>query len=406
MIVALILQLRRSRCLVSRLTDSETKLSHRLAALDAASEGVAVLDAEGCFTYANRTHAQLYGFETGAALEGLSWRDLYQPGEADKLQEIARAAIRETGGWSGEAVGRRTDGGGFDQWVSLAGLPDGGLLCVVTDITQAKAAATERERLTGQLHQARKLEAIGSLAGGIAHDFNNILASILGHAHLLNDLLPVDGEAHALLDRIQVGGERAVALVSQILAFSRRDGEERGDVRLALVVVETVGLLRAVLPSTITLECTGTQSGALVHANASQLGQVLMNLCVNARDAIGSGHGRIMVSLEQIETNGEFADDLDAHGTVVEGIGTVRMEAGRTGGTRLCQAGRERNRAWPIGYFRYCSVGRRRPYSAEPLRRRDPVRNLPAGPGTCADSAPAGAKTGSARRPCAGAGGR
>jgi len=153
-----------------------------------------------------------------------------------------------------------------------------GIIHVARDITAQKS-------LESQLRQAQKMEAIGTLAGGIAHDFNNILGAILGYADLA--LLEVkSGALRDTLEEIRTAGLRAKDLVAQILSFSRQGESVRKPLMLAPVIKETIKLLRATLPSTVTIVQEIKCEGGRIMADPTQLHQVVMNLCTNAYHAM------------------------------------------------------------------------------------------------------------------------
>ncbi|HVN23175.1 MAG TPA: chemotaxis protein CheB [Syntrophorhabdales bacterium] len=156
-----------------------------------------------------------------------------------------------------------------------------------------------RATVEDQLRQAHKMEAIGTLAGGIAHDFNNILAIIIGNAELAIDDIPETVGAHRNLQQIFKAGIRGRNLVRQILTFSRKTEHERKPLALLLLIKETFELLRASLPTTIRITLDQKASDDVVLADATQLQQVLMNLCKNAADAMEGGEGRLDVSLTE-----------------------------------------------------------------------------------------------------------
>ncbi len=187
---------------------------------------------------------------------------------------------------------------------------DGGTVMLHTDVTTLKRREEERSKLQDQLYRAQKMEAMGRLAGGIAHDFNNLLASILGNATFLVEDLPADSETWDFAEQIRTAGERAKDLVQQILAFSRHQESEQSNIDPQSVVDETVQLMRAALPRSISLNVQHDAGRVTIRGNATQLVQVLVNLCVNARDAIGNQHGCIHLETDFIPASGGSRPEL------------------------------------------------------------------------------------------------
>ena len=152
-----------------------------------------------------------------------------------------------------------------------------------------KRAEEERERLKEQLRQSQKMEAVGQLAGGVAHDFNNLLQVMLGSAELMLDDLPPDGPASESIRDILKAGDRAKILISQLLAFSRRQVLNMRPANLTNVVSDMLKMLRRVIGEHITLSFESGGDTGLVRADTVQIGQILTNLCVNARAAMPDG---------------------------------------------------------------------------------------------------------------------
>jgi CheY-like chemotaxis protein/anti-sigma regulatory factor (Ser/Thr protein kinase) len=148
------------------------------------------------------------------------------------------------------------------------------------------------------LRQSQKMEAIGTLAGGIAHDFNNILAAIIGYGELAQESCPFGSTIAQDLDQILQAGHRAKELVKQILSFSRQAESEKIHFQPAIIVKETIKLLRSSLPTTITIKRDIDKSTALIYADPTVIHQIVMNLCTNAFHAMEEKGGNLSISLK------------------------------------------------------------------------------------------------------------
>jgi signal transduction histidine kinase/ActR/RegA family two-component response regulator len=173
----------------------------------------------------------------------------------------------------------------------------GGVLHTFSDVTERKRAEAQRLALETQLREAQRLEAIGTLAAGIAHDFNNIMAAILGNAAFADEVLPAPHPAQPYLAQISMAGQRARSLVQQILAFSRRQSEAMVDLDLRPVVEESLALLRSLAGPQVQIHAHLPDTAVVVRGNATQLQQVVMNLCTNAWQALPDQRGTIEVGV-------------------------------------------------------------------------------------------------------------
>ena len=159
------------------------------------------------------------------------------------------------------------------------------MIGTISDITERKQAEAEHAQLEAQLRESQKMEALGTLAGGVAHDFNNALAAITGNAELARQDVGPGHAALQSLEEINKAARRAKDLVQQILAFGRRQPLERKPTTLSLVVLEAARLVRATLPAGVTLDVDCKADTPAVLADASQIKQILLNLCANAIQA-------------------------------------------------------------------------------------------------------------------------
>ena len=174
-----------------------------------------------------------------------------------------------------------------------------GAICMSLDVT-------DRKQLEEQLRQAQKMEAVGRLAGGIAHDFNNLLMVIQGYADLLLDRIRQDDPSRKNAEQIQTAAQRATSLTRQLLAFSRKQILAPKVLNIYGVVTDMEKILRRLIGEDIQLECSTAPDLGLVKADRSQIEQVILNLAVNARDAMPQG-GRLTIETANIELDASFS---------------------------------------------------------------------------------------------------
>ena len=165
---------------------------------------------------------------------------------------------------------------------------------------------TERREMELQLRQGQKMEAIGRLAGGIAHDFNNLLGVISGYAELVSEQIDAEGEVHNSVEQIRKAAERASALTRQLLAFSRQQVLETRILDLNLIVEDMVKMLPRLLGEDIELQASLDPALGAVKADQSQIEQVLLNLAVNARDAMPGG-GKLAIHTGRVRLDSDLA---------------------------------------------------------------------------------------------------
>ena len=175
----------------------------------------------------------------------------------------------------------------------------GGVVIYTEIVTDRIMAEEQKQLLQQQLHQAQKMEAIGTLAGGIAHDFNNILCAIIGYAELAEGDSAAGSSVKKDIEQVLKASHRAKDLVKQILAFSRQVDTERVPVQPAVIINEAIMMLRSSLPTTITIQQDIDQESVYVLADPTQIHQILMNLCTNAFHAMEETGGTLSISLKK-----------------------------------------------------------------------------------------------------------
>ncbi len=271
--------------------------------IENATDLITILSDGGTIEYASPAYERATS-STAESLLGTHIFDRVHHDDADEL----RRAIAECGdaGLAGAPVKLRLRGedGGWRAYLGtvrdLRGDPAiGGVVLNAHDIT-------DREALEAQLHHAQKMEAVGQLAGGVAHDFNNLLTVITSYSGMLLAELSDDEELRADVAEIELAAVRAAALTRQLLAFSRRQVLQPLYLDLNQVVQDLEKLLRRLIREDIQLVTTLAPEPALVFADLGQLEQVIVNLVVNARDAVPEG-GRIDIAISAIDVDDGFA---------------------------------------------------------------------------------------------------
>jgi len=269
---------------------------------DEAPVGYFEYDLQGNITRVNNTYLRILGYTAEDMLGQPCWDFI--------VDEVAREQIlAKLGGVRPPAVGlertyRHKDGTTFPVLFEDRLLFDEeghikGVRTAIQDITEHKRAEEERKKLQAQLTQAQKMDSIGRLAGGVAHDFNNMLGVIIGHTQLA--MLTVD-ESHPLFQRltaIHTAAERSADLTRQLLAFARKQTITLQVLDLNKTVEGMLNLLRRLIGENVTLSWSPGKDLASIKMDPSQIDQILVNLCVNARDAI-PGTGQIIIETDSV----------------------------------------------------------------------------------------------------------
>ncbi len=281
---------------VSARHHAESQLARQAAAIAAAEDGIALTDANGCFQYMNPAHARMFGYEAVDELIGCQWSMLYHADEAQWIRDVVMPALGARGQWRGETRGRKRDGSAVEQEISLSLSEEGGIVCVTRDVGQRRAIEREGAQLREQVMLAQRQEVVGQLASGIAHDFNNVIAAIASTAEQLR--ICGDEQVRQQALRIKSAATSAGGLVDKLMNIGRRTPE------LKLIDLRrTVWSARdLVAPSLadplhrIELDLPGTP--LLGMADETEVTQVLLNLVLNARDALRAGEvGRIKLEV-------------------------------------------------------------------------------------------------------------
>lgn len=271
----------------------EHQLRVHTSALEAAASGILITDDRGTILFANDAMCAMSGF-TREELVGTTPRVLKSGAHDDEFYRVLWNSILAGRVWQGRMTNRRKDGSVYHEEMTIT--PVQGADGTATHFIAVKQDVTERRKLEEQLRQAQKMESIGLLAGGVAHDFNNLLTIIQGRASLLQAVTTLSDEVRESAEEISLAAERAAGLTRQLLAFSRRQVLQPKHLDLNLVLAEVTKLLGRLVGANISVHLRTCPGLNLVHADQGMIEQVLMNLAVNARDAMPRG-GTLLVAL-------------------------------------------------------------------------------------------------------------
>jgi two-component system cell cycle sensor histidine kinase/response regulator CckA len=263
------------------------------ALVEHSHETITLLDREMVCTYVSRAVTSATGYQP-EDLIGRRMDELTDPEDVDVVRDAFSQALDEPGIARAVEYRYRHRNGSlrFGEAILINHLDTPGVHAVVAnhrDVTQRKLAEEALQTTEDRLRQAHKMEAVGRLAGGIAHDFNNVLTAIFGYTDLLIDQFGLDDPRRTDIQEIRRSAERAASLTRQLLAFSRKQVLQPRVVRLNDIVGGLESLLRRLLGDAIRLEVDAAPDLWTVRADPGQIEQVLMNLCVNARDAMADG---------------------------------------------------------------------------------------------------------------------
>ena len=266
---------------------TEEALKRQLTAIEASIDGISLVDPQGQFLYMNQAYASIYGYDHPEALIGQGWNVLYPESEQQRFQQEIIPVLAEVGQWRGEALGQRRDGSTYSQEVSLTAIEDGGLVCVVQDITERKLAEDALRQSKETAEQANRAKS--QFLANMSHELRTPLNAIIGYSEMLQEDAEEVGYADFIsdLEKIRGAGKHLLSLINDILDISKI---EAGKMELYL---ETFSLTTLIQEVQTTIEPLIEKNGnsLLIHcppaigsmtADLTKVQQVLLNLLSNA----------------------------------------------------------------------------------------------------------------------------
>ncbi|NQT58433.1 MAG: PAS domain S-box protein [Bacteroidetes bacterium] len=290
---------------------NEDVLHLQSSALNAAANAIVITDISGRIEWINQAFCELTGYVQEEIISK-NLRDLVRSEQQDQsFYQNMWDTILSGKVWHREIVNKRKDGTLYTEHETITPVRDGNnkishFVAIKMDISHQKKLEAENQKLAEQFYQSQRLDSIGKLAGGIAHDFNNLLVPIVGYAELGMMETTSENSLYTHFEHIQEAGSRAANLTRQILAFSRQQMMELRTLDLNQVISEFQKMLRHLIGEDIELTTQLNKNLHMIKADKGQLEQVLLNLSINARDAMPKGGKLIIesanVTLEESET--------------------------------------------------------------------------------------------------------
>lgn len=287
---------------IARREAAEQQLRKLSSAVEHSPAAIVITNTEGLIEYVNPKFESITGYPAPEVL-GQTPR-LLKEGETTP-EEYANLwrTIRAGGEWRGEFHNQRKNGELFWEFASISGIRDAA--GVITHFVTVTEDITEKKQLAARYLRAQRLESVGALASGVAHDLNNILSPILMSAPLLRGPLGPD-RREVLIAAIEQSAQRGAEVVKQMLTFTRGTADRRQVLEVPVLLSEMVKVAAESFPKSIRLECVPEEPLRPVQGNPTELHQVLMNLCVNARDAMPGG-GTLRLSAKFMEIDASYA---------------------------------------------------------------------------------------------------
>ncbi len=288
---------------ITKRQEAEAEHTRLVTAIEQSAEAVMITDPEGSIEYVNPAFTKITGY-TRAEVLGQNPRILRSENQEPGFYEQLWGTILKGEAWRGELTNRRKDGSTYIEQMSIT--PVRSPRYEITHFIATKQDVTIRRTLERQVQQSAKMEAVGRLAGGVAHDFNNLLTIINGYSEMLHERSEPGSQSGEFLSEVRAAGERASQLTRQLLAFSRLQVLAPIVLDLNAIVSNLEKMLQRLIGEDINLHTDLQPALGSVKADPGQIEQVIMNLAVNARDAMPRG-GDITIETRNVHLDEDYA---------------------------------------------------------------------------------------------------
>jgi PAS domain S-box-containing protein len=275
------------------------------AVFEQTAESIIITDLEGSIRYANLAFEQITGYSKEEVL-GENPRILKSGKQGDDFYQNLWDTIKGGSVWKGRFINKKKDGTLYNEEATISPVRDA--TGKISNFVAVKRDITQELNIENQLLHAQKMESIGLLAGGVAHDFNNILTAIMGYSSLINRKKELPEEIRRMIEEIEKASLIGAELTGQLLTFSRKQPTKLEVINLNAIINHAIRFLGRILGPTIQIELALEKDLELIEADISQLHQVLMNLSINARDAMPKG-GKIFLKTSNINIEQKYIID-------------------------------------------------------------------------------------------------
>ena len=282
---------------ITRSKKAEAERNRLAAAIEQAGETVVITDPHGMILFVNPTFERTTGYTLQEVI-GQNPRILKSGKQADEFYSRIWRTISGGHTWEGRMVNKRKDGTFYTEDATISPVLDAA--GKIVNYVAVKRDITEHLRLSDQFQQSQKMESVGRLAGGVAHDFNNLLTVITGYSELLLQKMGKETTMYRDVEEIKRAGDRAASLTQQLLAFSRKQIIEPKIVHLGSLISDMQKMLTRLIGEDISIQVTTDIGLGSVKVDPGQFQQILMNLVVNARDAMPDG-GKIRIETANVD---------------------------------------------------------------------------------------------------------